>query len=346
MEKRIVARHALVKLDALLILVARLKNEIRRALPSTKKNDVSALEGFIARLRNDLEKSAMATGRDAFAAHALRLDLLRIVDTWTCMGETTYGVLEADLKEIDNELRRLSTDYPNALSYPGASASSTEADWQEFWRNEANLGDPKRPRLANIYPGLATAGIVAPIPGGNAAQDATIRASGLAIFLRQVRIMLQAVSRGCEVERLFAEMMVNDYCALWELLFESGVQNEHGQPDLSVIEHWRSERFRGANCLTALQTDPHPDLEKWRQDVRNKVTAHIDPDADIWLADLNSWPMTVDELMDEALRFVEKLIDCARQDIRSSIFFIPPTYLGGQEIVGLAAQDGKYWRDA
>lgn len=345
MEKRIVARHGLVKLDALLNLIARLKNKIRDALPPAQKKDVDSLEGFIKRLRKDLENSDMETGRDAMAAHALRLDVMRIVDTWKCMGETTFGVLEADLKEIDTELRRLSAAYPTVLVYPGAIASFVDPKWQGFWRDESNLGNPDRPRLANVYPGLATAGIVAPVPGGHPAQDATIRTTGLATFLRQVRILLQAVSRGSEVERLFAEMMVNDYCALWELLFVSGVQNEHGQADLSVLEHWTKEGFKGASCLVALKNKPHPHLDRWRQDVRNKSTAHVDADVDIWVADLKHWPMTIDELIDEVLRVIKAVRKCAALDIRSKIFFIPPSYLGGEEVVGLAAQKGRYWRD-
>lgn len=345
MEKRIVARHGLVKLDALLNLIARLKNEICNALPPGQKKDVDQLEELIRRLRKDLENSDMETGRDAMAAHALRLDLMRIVDVWRCMGETTFGVLVGDLKEIDTELRRLSTAYPKEFPYPGASASSVDPKWQEFWRHESILGDPNRPRLANIYPGLATAGIVAPVPGGHPAQDVTIRASGLATFLRQIRIMLQAVNRGSEVERLCAEMLVNDYCALWELLFVSGVQNEHGQVDLCVLEHWRAEGFKGADCLAALMNMPHPDFDKWRQDVRNKSAAHIDADVDIWVADLKNWPMTIDDLIDEVLRVIEELRRCAALEIRSKVFFIAPAYLGGQEVIGLAAQEGRYWKD-
>ena len=345
MEKRVVARHGLVKLDALLKLIPRLKNEIRDTLPPGQKKDVLALEGLIKRLRQDLENSDFETGRDAMAAHALRLDLMRIVDTWKCMGETTFGVLVGDLQEIDTELRRLSTAHPKILAYPGASASSVDPKWQELWCDESYLGDPNRPRLANIYPGFATEGIVAPIPGGHPAQDATIRAVGLATFLRQVRILLQAVSRGSEVERLFAEMMVNDYCALWELLFDSGVQNEHGQTDLCVLDHWTKEGFEGATSLSVLKHRPHPDLDKWRQDVRNKSAAHVDADADIWVADLKNWPMPVDELINEALRVIEEAKKSAALDIRSKIFFLPPTYIGGHEIVGLAAQNGRYWKD-
>lgn len=137
-----------------------------RCFACRSKKDVDSLEGFIKRLRKELENSDMATGRDAMATHALHLDLARIVDTWKCMGETTFGVLEADLREIDAELRRLSNTHSKLLAYPGASAFSVDPKWQEFWRHASNLGDPNRPRLANVYPGLATAGIVAPLPGG------------------------------------------------------------------------------------------------------------------------------------------------------------------------------------
>lgn len=112
--------------------------------------------------------------------------------------------------------------------------------------------------------------------------------------------MLQAVARGSEVERLFAEMMLNDYCALWELLFTSGVKNEHGNVDLCVLDHWQAEGLEGEAYLAALKSQPHPDLYRWQRDVGNKVTAHVDADADIWIGDLKNWPITIDELMNEA----------------------------------------------
>lgn len=343
MEKRIVARHGLVKLDSLLNLVARLKNDIRDALPARQKKAVVPLHNLIARLRKDLEKSDMATGRDALAAHALHLNLMRIVEAWKCMGKTTYGVLSSDLKEMDAELLRLARGYPAALIYPGASTFSVEQQWPALWRDDTYLGDPNRPRLANVYPGLGTAGIVAPLPGGHPAQDVTIRATGIATFLRQVRIMLHAVNRGGEVERLFAEMMLNDYCSLWELLFDSDVKNEHGKVDLCVLDHWTNDDWHGASCLAALKHNPHPALGAWRK-IRDKATAHIDADVDIWTADLNHWPMTIDELIDEALRVIEAVRYCAGRDIRSKVFFNPPTQLG-HDVFGLSGQEGRYWKD-
>ncbi|MCZ4093589.1 hypothetical protein [Sinorhizobium psoraleae] len=344
MEKRIVARHALIKLDALLQLGSRLKNEIRSSLAAREKKNVDFLEKLLARLRLDLDKSHLIIGRDAFSAHALHLDLKLIVETWKFMGETTFGVLESDVKDIDEELRRLSTLYPNILWYPGAAVANIDPAWRVFWRANENLGNPSGFRVVNIYPGLATAGVVAPVPGGHPAQDVTIRAAGLATFLRQVRIMLQAVDRGSEVERLFAEMMVNDYFSLWELLFSSGILNEHGQSDLCVLDHWRQTGFAGAACLARLKQAVNPDLERWRLEVRNRVTAHVDADADIWVADLKNWPMTIDTLINECLRVIENVRGCARAEIRSDLFFVPPTYLG-PEVIGLSGQEGRRWSE-
>ncbi|RVG74063.1 hypothetical protein [Sinorhizobium meliloti] len=344
MEKRIVARHALVKLDALLQLGSRLKNEIRSSLLPREKKNVDVLEKLLARLRLDLVKSHLTIGRDAFSAHALHLDLKLIVETWKFLGETTFGVLESDVKEIDDELRRLSKLYPNILSYPGAAVANINPAWRVFWRANENLGNPSGFRMVNIYPGLATAGVIAPVPGGHPAQDATIRAAGLATFLRQVRIMLQAVDRGTEVERLFAEMMVNDYFSLWELLFSSGILNEHGQSDLCVLDHWRQTGFAGAACLARLEKAANPDFERWRLEVRNRVTAHVDADADIWVADLKNWPMTIDTLINECLRVIESVRECARAEIRSNLFFVPPTYLG-PEVIGLSGQEGRRWSE-
>ena len=79
--------------------------------------------------------------------------------------------------------------------------------------------------------------------------------------------------------------------------------------------------------------------------VRNKSTAHVDADVDIWVADLKNWPMTIDELINEPLRVIEELRKCAALEIRSKVFFIPPRYLGGKEVIGLDAQEGRYWKD-
>jgi hypothetical protein len=112
-----------------------------------------------------------------------------------------------------------------------------------------------------------------------------------------------------------------------------------------VLEHWKRDRFAGAACLEMLRNSPHPELDKWRREVRNKSSAHVDADVDIWAADLPHWPMTIDELINEALRVITAARDCAALEVRSKFFFMPPTYVGGEKVLGLADQEGRYWRD-
>ncbi len=337
MEKRIVARHALVKLDALLLLLPQLKNEIRLAHFGGRKKSVEELTRRIERLRHDYEGSVMQATRDALAAHSLRLDLAHVVESWTFLGKSAFGVLLSDLNEIDAELAALEPTY---VSVPG---EMLDPRLPSKWRHPQRLGDPAQPRFAVIYPGLATAGIVSPIPTKSVIQENFIRAAGLATFLRQVRIMADDVAPGTTLDRLLAEVMLNDYLALWELLFTSNVQNEHGLTDLCVLDHWKNEKWKGEHGLKLLKAAPHPDLDRWRE-LRNKLTAHLDPDVDIAGGDVASWPMTVDVLIAEAGRVVETLGLSAAHDIRAKFIFTPPTPLRG--VIGLTGQDGRRWDDS
>ncbi len=336
LEKRIVARHGLVKLDALLNLLPRWKNELKGA-----SADVAALEGLIARLRHDYAGSDFEAARDSMAAHALKLDLRRIVDTWNLMGAATFGILADDLEAIDAELRRL-----GGFDYPGAPRPAVDVRWPSVWSSRELLG-PNRPRYATIYQGLATAGVVAPVAAASGAQDPLLRAAGLATFLMQLDRLAVVAEPGSAVERLFAEMILNDYFALWELLFTSQVRNVHGAVDDSLLEHWRAGDWAGVACLASLAQAPHPALDGWRRQ-RNTTAAHLDPDVPVWAGDLQSWPMRLRDLTAEAARVVNRLHACGREDIRSRMLFIRPTHLPDTDrypVLGLSAQEGRRWAD-
>ena len=336
MEKRIVARHGLVKIDAILKIAPRLKNEVKSRIPNGTVA-VRQLESLLSRLRNDYEGSGLEIGRDAMSAHALHLDLQRIVDTWSFMNKTVFAVLADDLREIDRELAQLDPNYPQAVT------PLLDKSWKAAWSSENLLGSPSRPRMAIIYGGLATAGISTAVPGGAPAQDATIRVGGLMTFINQIDRLVTPVGTGNgTVNRLFAEMLLIDFCALWEALFTSGVANEHGTQEPSLLEHWRTNGWGGVTELEALEQSPHPDLHQWREKVRNRVAAHMDPDIDIWQADLANWPMTYAMLQSEAYRVLNAIHAASRNEIRARAFFIPPISMS-DDVIGLAAQEGRHW---
>lgn len=340
MERRIVARHALVKIDALLVRLPELKNEIRDALPQKRKKDVANLEKLIKRLRNDYDGTELNRVRDGLSAHALKIDPKSVDDAWRFMCATTFGVIASDLEEIEDELIRL-----RGVSHIPAGAVNVDPAWRKLWRQADWLGEPSKPRFAVIYPAMGTAGIVSPLSLHDV-QDVSIRAAGLATYLRQVRILIEPTSPGSVAERLFAEIMLNDYCALWELLFDSNVANQYSSSDDCVLDHWRQLKtpMQGAACLAALKAHPHPDFTRWTSDLRDKVSAHIDPAAPIWAGDLSHWPMTRAELFAEAGRVVTAVYRCAHQDLRSKVLFMKPTPINGA--ADLAAQRGRSWDDA
>lgn len=335
MEKRIIARHGLIKIDALLELLPQLKNSIRR---QQSARAVARLERLIARLRQDYENSIMQKGRDALSAHSLLLDLKLVVQIWLFLGKTTFGVLLSDLDEIEQELLAV------CPGYRPEQGTNIDAEMQTKWRQQTHLGDPTRPRYACIYPALATAGIISALPTTARSQENLVRAAGLATFLRQVRILADCAPPHSTTDRLFAEILLNDYLALWELLFISQVRNDYGASDDCLLEYWQREGWEGAACLAKLKANPHPQIDIWRSQVRNKFSAHVDPRAPLANWELSAWPMTVEELFIEVESVVRQLEKCARCDIRSKVFFIPPTALD-KNVLGLTGQEGKLWNE-
>ena len=333
LEKRIVARHIVVKLDSLLELVPRYKNELRRLRgPQT----VRMLEELLHRLRQDYERSDLPVIRDAMSAHSLKLDMHLMMDAISYAGQTVLTILTDDIEKIEAELKIIV-----GLDHIAAGQAQIDDAWKEFWREDNCLGDPTRPRLLTTYASIATAGVIGPMAGGHPAQDALIRAISLATNLRQCRLMLEATPVRSTAERLFAEMILNDYLALWEALFISQVRNEYGVTDLSILEHWEQDKWSGAAQLRKVSLRPHPNLEQWRSQ-RNHTTAHLDPDCDIWMIDIDHWPMDLPELINEALRLIEEFRNCAHLDIRSRLLFAPPTQLG-PDVIGLSNQEARRW---
>jgi hypothetical protein len=140
------------------------------------------------------------------------------------------------------------------------------------------------------------------------------------------------------------KIMLVDYCSLWDALFRTGLRNDHGDAEPSLLEQWRADGWEGVEQLATLFRNSHPDLQIWRDNVRNKVAAHVDPDINIWEADLQHWPMTRTQLVDEVYRVLNAINSAARDEIRARVFFMPPQHLQGTS--GLAAQEGRHWDES
>jgi hypothetical protein len=277
----------------------------------------------------------MGVTRDAMSAHALRLELTDIDDAWRLMCASTFGVLGGDMKEIRNELLIF---LPSATS-PAIPQldTTTVAQWC------LRIGDPQTLRAGVIYQGIGTARINSPIALSRS-QDAFIRAVTLCAFLRQTFLLLEPTIPGSDFERLFAEMIINDYFALWEVLFVTGVPNNYGPVEPCVLDLWRSEGHRGVPCLEALKGDQNPNFEPWRQTIRNKVSAHLDADIDARKIELVNWPVAVADLHAEMRRVVSRFGECARKDVRTRFIFTFPQPLSGSA-EKLWGDEKKMWDD-
>lgn len=338
LEKRIVGRHVFVKIDAILSLLPRLKNEYRSNVNHVNHRRIAQLSDMIDRLRNDYHASDMPIIRDCLVGHGLKLDLVKMDAAWRFMGGTTFRIILDDLNDIDLVLSRIA-----GANHIPAGQVQVDKRWPQYWRRQDVLADPDAVRFSVVYPGLGNKGIAAPIPTKSPSQDALVRAVGLATFIRQVRLIMEIFSPGSTAERLSLEIMLNDYFALWELLFDGNVRNVYGDVDKCLVEHWSDgpDPIAGAECLRVLRVKPHSDFDQWWYQIRNKVSAHVDPDIPIWNIETSHWPMTRNDVINEALRVIEAFRYCASLDIRTKVFFIPPTAI--KNVTGLTNQDHLGW---
>lgn len=336
MERRIIARHAMVKLDALLLLLPRLKNEIKKSGVNTGGN-ISALEALIRRLGFDYNGQEFETIRDAAAAHSLKLDLERLFKTWTHLGPTLIQVIQARLDEIEVELKAVTSgSYVSEGAIP--PATNLVAEITDI------LGDPKRPRIATIYPGIAIAGISGPLPGGHPLQDSLIRVVGLATFLRQVQAMLGAASLLPAHRQLLMEIFVNDYMAMRELLFASNVQNAYGPTDVSFLKQCDAFDPSIASQIRKIEENPPATLSILIK-VRNTITAHLDPDIPFDDLDISRWAVTEGVIIDDCHKTIMAIWAAVSSEITLKALFVPPTPLP-PHLTGVASQEGRRWDDA
>ena len=330
LEKRMVARHCAAKLDTLVKLLPRLKNEMI-SHEWIGGSDATDLNAAIRRLRTDYEGSPLEKVRDSMLAHALQVPPASIVSAWLELNETMVTILNDDLQGID---RKLASHHPG---YHGFVTHPVDENWPESWCDEDLLGSADAIRFASHPAGIASADVASMVPGGHPVQDATLRMSGLMTSIRQIDRIAFPMDGYPNCRRLMAEIMLVDYCAMWEGLTTGPVRNNYGEDEPGLGAMWSEDGWSGAHLLIDLATHPHPDFNEWREQ-RNRSAAHVDPDIPIQDIDLDRWPMTFEELTVEAYRVMNAVQAAAMQDIRSRIAMMPLQTIKGT--LGLAGKEG------
>ena len=77
LEKRIVARAGLIKLEAFVSLAGAYKNELKSSSPATHSSLISSVEDKLQNLRKDID-GAVRPIRNAMAGHLLAIDAGKI----------------------------------------------------------------------------------------------------------------------------------------------------------------------------------------------------------------------------------------------------------------------------
>src|SRR5262245_22894891 len=114
LEKRIIARLGLVKIEALHSIVGAYKNKLKRSACGGRGNEIAELERLIDRLRTDIEGGIRAA-RNAQAGHSLTLSLKEIPEHWLFMGHLTFLILSQDIAEIEALIQSIDATYTQRL---------------------------------------------------------------------------------------------------------------------------------------------------------------------------------------------------------------------------------------
>ncbi len=319
LEKRIIARHGLTKIESLLPIASAYKNMIKRALPSNQRGRFSKLESLLATLRNDIDNGVRQI-RNNMSGHLLQINVASIPDNWLFMGHSTFTILSQDIRAIDAEFRALDPLYPGCIQPPPVKPT-----YRAFWRRPDVLGSPSNVRGISMQVGLWTPDVVAVLPPGGPLDDASIRVLGLRLSIRQlVFIFLPFWGEGgleTIYERLLIEMSVNDLFSLEEAIFSGNTQS--ATPALVDVWAQSSPVHEGAALLAALRAQIPATVSRWRNSVRNKITAHMDPDIPAVDLETSRWPMQVHNLNTEVNRLCNILGAAARKDPRTLSFVNP-----------------------
>jgi hypothetical protein len=330
LEKRIVARLGLIKIEALQSIIGAYKNEIKTA-PSARAALVQDLEERIRMLTRDVE-TGIREARNATVGHCLYQAFERIPDHWLFMGRSSFSILEHDLQEIEILLSALDSSYQPIAQVPVLDSSIIQS-----WSEPTALGAKGAIRGAFIYAGPWTPDVIAILPGNTAFQDASIRVLGLRLMLRQVGILWTPLwLAGGPVdlwERLLLELTLIDFYSLEEAVFDGNLRG--GTP--SLVDEWASANppHAGVVALRSSRATLSPDRLRWKSDIRDKVCAHMDLDVSASLLDVSTWPIHLPDFHAEVERLCRIVGNASRLDVRTrgligAALVVPE----GQEIVG------------
>ncbi len=343
LEKRIVARLGLFKIDALSNLLPVYKNDLKLRCRRCAK--VRELQRLVYQLRTDHEEGIRAI-RDSLAGHSLHLNPEQIGEFWLFLKKSSYDILSGDLFEIDRVISSIdSTDYPGAEPAP-----PIPVDLKDHWCYPELLGHPEQVRFVQVYAGIWSPGVTAIVPGNTTDQDAGLRVAGLMTYLLQVHKLTAPMPfnfRPAIYRRLLYELLVSDLVTLEEAVYHGPPSNRYGPTTTSILDEWRQSfpNHQGIQELQNFRAQISVEFSGWKEDLRNKIIAHVDMGITIESMEMKNWPIDLRQFMDFVKCFSNTIYAAARHHIATKAIIIPPKPLNN--VLGLARNDDPLlWNDS
>ncbi len=316
---RLYGRSVFLGIDSFLSLAPRLKNQmqIAGALTATEANEIKEK---INKLRSDYE-GCYDKIRDKIAAHQQDLDLILLLEMWNEIDIATLSILADDVSEIWSRLQSF-----GAVS---SFARPPELDDEKVLSCFSSLvaNDPitlSLDRVAATRP--KTVGI---IPLG-LFQEKTMRViTAFDAFQYFISSGLEEMtSKWLLPEKACIDLFIVDACSVIDNLFEDRNATKHVSAEDSLVKIWKTQNVQGIQTLEGFSRDVA--LEQKTRELRNKFSAHVDPDIpfDDLMEMLVHFPLQ--DLNSYMQRVHQAFLTVCKEDIRTRIFLSH-----GQEIRGV-----------
>ena len=99
----------------------------------------------------------------------------------------------------------------------------------------------------------------------------------------------------------------------------------------------------GVPFLLAENSPLNPARNQWRDQVRNKVCAHMDLDVPAAMLEMANWPVAPQAFHDAVEQLCTIVVRAAEMDVRTKLMATPATPLKG--VLGLARVNAPNWAD-
>ena len=251
-----------------------------------------------------------------------------LLEAWNEIDETTLTILSDDVKEVWNALEA----YGVASTFPRPPELDDEASLAPFVGLKAGDGVlVGTDRVAITRPNT-----VGMIPTGLFQEKAMRVLTAFEGFQALENSGVEQITANWYLPgKASVDLFVVDACSVIDNLFEDRAQTAHVSKEESLAKLWKADNVRGVELLEQFQRDST--LEQQLRELRNKFSAHLDPD--VPLADLEK--MLVEFPLQNLSNYMGSIWLAFRQactqDIRTRPFLLHGQQLKG--VVGVVSTD-------